>query len=68
VERRAVAAWLISKRKVNTLIVVHRQQLLDQWQERLGMSLDLPPKSIGHIGGGKIDLRRMAQTPRPDSA
>jgi superfamily II DNA or RNA helicase len=51
----AVAAWLIAKRKVNTLIVVHRQQLLDQWQERLGMFLDLPPKSIGHIGGGKMD-------------
>jgi superfamily II DNA or RNA helicase len=53
--KTAVAAWLIAKRKVNTLIVVHRQQLLDQWQERLGMFLDLPPKSIGHIGGGKMD-------------
>jgi superfamily II DNA or RNA helicase len=35
--------------------VVHRQQLLDQWQERLAMFLDLPAKSIGHIGGGKTD-------------
>src|SRR2546429_3243101 len=31
--KTAVAAWLIAKRKVNTLVVVHRQQLLDQWQE-----------------------------------
>jgi superfamily II DNA or RNA helicase len=53
--KTAVAAWLIAKRKVNTLVVVHRQQLLDQWQERLGMFLDLPAKSIGHIGGGKTD-------------
>ena len=53
--KTAVAAWLIANRKVNTLVVVHRQQLLDQWQERLGMFLDLPPKSIGHIGGGKMD-------------
>ena len=53
--KTAVAAWLIAKRKVNTLVVVHRQQLLDQWQERLGMFLDLPEKSIGHIGGGKTD-------------
>ncbi len=53
--KTAVAAWLIAKRKVNTLVVVHRQQLLDQWQERLGMFLDLPAKSIGHIGGGKMD-------------
>ena len=53
--KTAVAAWLIAKRKVNTLVIVHRQQLLDQWQERLGMFLDLPAKSIGHIGGGKMD-------------
>jgi superfamily II DNA or RNA helicase len=53
--KTAVAAWLIAKRKVNTLVVVHRQQLLDQWQERLAMFLDLPAKSIGHIGGGKMD-------------
>jgi hypothetical protein len=53
--KTAVAAWLIAKRTVNTLVVVHRQQLLDQWQERLGMFLDLPAKSIGHIGGGKTD-------------
>jgi superfamily II DNA or RNA helicase len=53
--KTAVAAWLIAKRKVNTLVVVHRQQLLDQWQERLAMFLDLPAKSIGHIGGGKAD-------------
>ena len=53
--KTTVAAWLIAKRKVNTLVVVHRQQLLDQWQERLGMFLDLPAKSIGHIGGGKTD-------------
>ena len=53
--KTAVAAWLIAERKVNTLVVVHRQQLLDQWQERLAMFLDLPPKSIGHVGGGKPD-------------
>ncbi len=53
--KTAVGAWLIAKRKVNTLVVVHRQQLLDQWQERLAMFLSLPPKSIGHIGGGKMD-------------
>ncbi len=53
--KTAVAAWLIAKRRVNTLVVVHRQQLLDQWQERLGMFLRVPPKSIGHFGGGKAD-------------
>ena len=55
--KTAVAAWLIAERKVNTLILVHRQQLLDQWRERLAMFLDLPPNSIGQIGGGKRDRR-----------
>ena len=48
--KAAVAAWLIAKRKVNTLVLVHRQQLLDQWHERLAMFLDLPTKSIGVCG------------------
>ena len=51
--KTAVAAWLIAERKVNTLILVHRQQLMDQWRERLKMFLDLPGESIGQIGGGK---------------
>ena len=53
--KTAVAAWMIAKRKVNTLVLVHRQQLLDQWHERLAMFLGMPPKSIGQIGGGKVD-------------
>jgi superfamily II DNA or RNA helicase len=52
--KTAVAAWLIAERKVNTLVLVHRQQLLEQWRERLAMFLRLPAKSIGHIGGGKM--------------
>jgi hypothetical protein len=53
--KTAVAAWLIAERRVNTLILVHRQQLLDQWHERLAMFLDLPSNAVGQIGGGKID-------------
>jgi superfamily II DNA or RNA helicase len=34
------------------LILVHRQQLLDQWHARLAMFLGLPAKSIGQVGGG----------------
>jgi superfamily II DNA or RNA helicase len=51
--KTAVAAWLIARRKVNTLVMVHRQQLLDQWQERLAMFLEIPIDEIGQIGGGK---------------
>jgi superfamily II DNA or RNA helicase len=53
--KTAIAAWLIATRKVNTLVLVHRQQLLDQWQERLAMFLGMPANSIGHIGGGKMN-------------
>jgi superfamily II DNA or RNA helicase len=51
--KTAAASWLIAERKVNTLILVHRQQLLDQWRERFASFLNLSPKEIGQIGGGK---------------
>jgi superfamily II DNA or RNA helicase len=51
--KTALAAWLIGERKVNTLVLVHRRQLMDQWRERLATFLDQPLDSIGQIGGGK---------------
>lgn len=51
--KTVVAAWLIANRKVNTLILVHRKQLQEQWFERLSTFLDLPKGEIGRIGGGK---------------
>ncbi|HKD76916.1 MAG TPA: DEAD/DEAH box helicase family protein, partial [Ktedonobacterales bacterium] len=51
--KTAVAAWLIAQRQVSTLVLVHRQQLLDQWHARLMAFLDLTPHAIGQIGGGK---------------
>jgi len=51
--KTVVAAWLIAKRRVNTLIVVHRAQLLEQWVERLKSFLELPEAAIGTIGGGR---------------
>ncbi|MBU2602842.1 MAG: DEAD/DEAH box helicase [Actinobacteria bacterium] len=50
--KTVVAAHLIAERGVNTLVLVHRQQLLDQWVARLSDFLNLDPKSIGRIGGG----------------
>lgn len=54
--KTVLAAHLIAKRSVNTLILVHRQQLLEQWVERLSTFLDLPSKSIGRLGGGQKKL------------
>ena len=51
--KTVVAAQLIARRGVNTLVLVHRRQLLDQWIERLSTFLGLPRKSIGRIGGGR---------------
>jgi superfamily II DNA or RNA helicase len=54
--KTVLAAWLIARRGVNSLILVHRQQLLDQWVERLATFLDVPAKSIGRLGGGRKTL------------
>lgn len=51
--KTVVAAWIIAERGVNTLVLVHRRQLVDQWIERLATFLGLPVKSIGRIGGGR---------------
>jgi superfamily II DNA or RNA helicase len=55
--KTVVASKLIAERGVNTLILLHRQQLPDQWRERLSSFLSLPAKEIGHIAGGK-DARK----------
>ena len=51
--KTVIAAWLIAKRQVNTLVLVHRKQLQEQWIERLSTFLDVPAKMIGRIGGGR---------------
>lgn len=51
--KTVVAASLIAQRACNTLILVHRRELLTQWGERLKAFLDVDPKDIGIIGGGR---------------
>ena len=51
------AAAMIARRNVNTLILVHRSELLRQWQEQLGVFLDVDKGDIGAIGGGKSTLK-----------
>lgn len=70
--KTVVAAALIAKRKVSALILVHRTELLRQWQERLATFLDLPTGTPGAIGGGKntpsghIDIAVMQSLSRRD--
>jgi superfamily II DNA or RNA helicase len=69
--KTVIGAKLISIKKVNTLVLVHRQQLLAQWRERLEQFLiineslpTLPQKRgrkreqnlIGHLAAGKDRL------------
>jgi len=51
--KTVTAAALIARRKVSTLVLVHRTVLLRQWQERLTGFLEIPKGELGVIGGGK---------------
>lgn len=51
--KTVVAARMIAERGLNTLVVVHRRQLLEQWLERLATFLDVDPGQLGRVGGGK---------------
>jgi superfamily II DNA or RNA helicase len=51
--KTVIAAKIIAARDRNTLVLVHRRQLLDQWVARLGTFLDIEPNKLGVIHGGK---------------
>ena len=51
--KTVLAAWMIAARKVNTLVLVNRKPLADQWVERLSQFLGVPKGEIGRWGGGR---------------
>ncbi len=51
--KTVLGTYLVAKRVRSTLVLVHRQPLLDQWVAQLSMFLGLDEKEIGQIGGGK---------------
>ncbi|MGH8737048.1 MAG: TOTE conflict system archaeo-eukaryotic primase domain-containing protein [Burkholderiales bacterium] len=51
--KTVTAAAIIARRRVNTLILVHRTELLAQWQERLQTHFADTKNLVGVIGGGK---------------
>ncbi len=55
--KTVLAAHVIAQRKVNTLVLVHRAQLMEQWVERLTEFLDVDAKDIGRLGGGRRKLK-----------
>ena len=48
-----MAIKAVTSRSTNTLILVHRRPLMEQWQERLTDFLEVAPETIGQIGGGR---------------
>jgi superfamily II DNA or RNA helicase len=53
VGKTVVGIYVAAARGVNTLILVHRKPLLDQWVSQLALFLGIPAKEIGQIGGAK---------------
>ena len=51
--KTVVGIFLIAMRHRNTLVLVHRKPLLDQWVAQLALFLGKEPKEIGQIGAGK---------------
>jgi superfamily II DNA or RNA helicase len=51
--KTVTAAAMIARRGVNTLVLVHRTDLLKQWQERLQAFLGVGKGVVGTISGGK---------------
>jgi superfamily II DNA or RNA helicase len=54
--KTVLGTYLIAQRKCNTMVLVHRQPLLEQWRSQIGIFLDRDMKSIGQMGGGKRKL------------
>jgi superfamily II DNA or RNA helicase len=68
--KAVIAAAMIARHRVNTLILVQRTDLLEQWRERLQSFLNLEKGMLGTIGGGrakpsdKIDIALMQSLSR----
>jgi superfamily II DNA or RNA helicase len=73
VGKTVVGTYLVAQRARSTLILVHRQPLLDQWVAQLSMFLGIDVKMIDRIGGGKrkpnghLDVAMLQSLVRGDS-
>ena len=56
--KTVVGAYLASQRRRNTLALVHRTQLLEQWRAQLAVFLELKKGETGQIGGGRQKVTR----------
>lgn len=54
-----MSLYLIAKRNVPTIIIVHTVALLDQWKEKIVLFFDMDEKDIGQYRNGKQKLRHI---------
>ncbi|WP_371328239.1 DEAD/DEAH box helicase family protein [Pedobacter sp. ok626] len=54
--KTVVGLKIIADKQQPALIVVHRNQLADQWAERIEAFLGIPKQDIGRIGQGKTKI------------
>ena len=54
--KTCAALWIASELKLKTLIIVHTENLLQQWKERINDFLGITNDDIGVIQGPKIDI------------
>ncbi|HEX6578692.1 MAG TPA: DEAD/DEAH box helicase family protein [Jiangellaceae bacterium] len=70
--KTVMACAAIAHHDVPTLVVVDRNELVDQWRTRLETHLDIDPARIGQIGGGRdkpggvIDIAMIQSLARRD--
>lgn len=70
--KTVLAIAVIARRKTNTLILVHRKPLMEQWRLQISSMLGIDVKQIGQIGGGKnkrtglIDIAMVQSMDRKD--
>ena len=62
--KTVVAAWLVARRGVSTLVLVHRRQLLDQWIDRLEQGLAARVRHLVVLRAGLGRKQRQAVADR----
>ncbi|MBI5431911.1 MAG: DEAD/DEAH box helicase family protein [Planctomycetes bacterium] len=71
--KTVLGTYMIARRQLSTLVLVHRRPLLDQWVAQLSIFLGVQGREIGRIGGGaskptgRIDVAMIQGLVRKDS-
>ena len=71
--KTVIGCALIAERKVSTLVIVHRQPLVEQWRDRMNEFIGIDRKDIGIVSGakskltGKIDIAMIQSLVKNDA-